>query len=83
MFHLYFMIDDPGPGVSETSRDFFVVLNKFWIILIPSLSQDYYYKKTGLFNKLSVLKRTTSCEHLGADTTPFVAVWEADIAINS
>lgn len=60
------MIADPVPGGS------FVVLNRFWITLIPSLSRGYYYK-TGLLNKLSVLKRTAPCEYLGADITPFVA----------
>lgn len=39
------LIDDPGPGGSEASRNFFVVLNKFWFTLIQSLSQGYYFKK--------------------------------------
>jgi len=30
---------------TETSGNFFVDLNRFWITLIPLLSQEYYYKK--------------------------------------
>lgn len=44
LFHLYVMVDDLDPGDFETSGNFFVDLNRFWITLIPSLSQEYYKK---------------------------------------